>query len=222
MGSAIAVVLRTQTWIDVSRLSKPFCLTVALGTTLTYCLSTPPVITRFGKAIPGLLCLLGAILFGFTLVVFLFRGFGQPKNRSVAAWLIIPVLAGCVVGYVSGGIGGADHMHHWLTAMLHISQEQAEVIVLWLRKTIHFTAYGIVAYSLFRSAIAGKASRRGAILFAILFVLCLASFDEMRQTTSPNRTGSVWDVCLDLTGAFAFAIVAALTVSSAPRQRSVA
>jgi VanZ family protein len=56
----------------------------------------------------------------------------------------------------------------------------------------------------------------------LLMVLCLASFDELRQTTAPNRTGSAWDVTLDMTGATVFAFLGAATVANAPRKPSVA
>ena len=113
-------------------------------------------------------------------------------------------------------------MHGWMTSLFHVSQEQAEIIVRWLRKTIHFTAYGLVGYTLFRAAIAGKAIRLKAMAFSLIVVLCIASFDELRQTTAPNRSGSPWDVMLDEIGATTFVLVGAFTISAAPRKRSVA
>ncbi len=223
MGALIWVISRTQPWLKTTPIASLFAGAVATGTTFTYCLSTKPIGARFGSlAFSGPALFVLGLIFGVVMVLFLGRGFANRSSAPLTKWLVVPVVAGCMVGYLSGGIGGANHMHGFMTSMFHITQEQAEVVVRWLRKTIHFTAYGLVGYSLFRAAIAGKTPRINAVIFALLTVLCLASFDEIRQTTAPNRSGSPWDVMLDLSGAASFALIGALTIASAPRKRSVA
>lgn len=157
------------------------------------------------------------LVFVVCFAFFLGRGLRQSSSRGLTLWLTIPVLASCVVGYVSGGIGGGDHMVHWLMSVTSLAREQAETIVHFFRKGIHLGAYGIVGMCLFRGGIAGRAIRSKALLFAMSTVLCLASFDELRQTTAPNRTGSAWDVTLDMTGALLFIVVAAALLK--PKKR---
>ena len=208
LGVAASTVVALQPWFRASRLGAEFCAALTAATTFTYCLSTRPVITRFGSVLPHLALFFGFIAFLGLTTLFGGRGLSQLKTKAMTSWLFIPIFAGCVVGYVSGGIGGANHMVRWLMALTHIPKDQAEQVVHIFRKTIHVCAYGVVGFSLFRAALAGRARNSTAIGFAMLMVLCIASFDEIRQTTAPNRTGSAWDVALDMTGASSFVFIA--------------
>jgi len=207
MGVALAAVVSAQPWLTSSRLATLFCASMTLGTSFTYALSTKPVTSRFGSAVPKFELVGLGVVFLFVSLLFLGRGLFQKKTSKMAAWLIIPIAASCIVGYVSGGIGGSDHMVRLFIRLFHLSQSQAEVIVHYVRKGIHLSAYGILGFSLLRSATAGSASKGKAFAFAMLGTLCVASFDELRQTAAPNRTGSAWDVALDLSGALVFVAI---------------
>jgi VanZ family protein len=221
LGVAISTVVSFQPWFKSSRLATPFCVALMFGTTLTYSLSITPVISRAGAAFPKLAEAIGLALFAGSLGLFLIRGLAQRKTAKMSIWLIVPIAAGCVLGYVSGGIGGGDHMVAFAMNVLHMTKDQADVIVHYLRKTIHFTAYGFVGLSFFRGAIAGTAPKARAIGFALICILCLASFDEMRQTTAPNRTGSPWDVTLDMCGASFFVLISAALSRKTPTSKRV-
>lgn len=212
MGCVISAVVAIQPWFVNTRLSGPFCLAITLGTSLTYSLSATPITARIATTIPQYARIGELVLFILSILLFVTRGLFQRKTAKMTAWLLIPIAAGCTLGYVSGGIGGGDHMVAWAMANLHMSRETAEEIVHYLRKTIHFTAYGFVGLSFFHGALAGGAQKARSALFALLCVLCLASFDELRQTTAPNRTGSVWDVALDMSGATTFTLIASAIV----------
>lgn len=67
------------------------------------------------------------------------------------------------------------------------------VVHMLLRKAGHVVAYGILG------ALAFRANRRVAIAFAV--VLMVASCDEWLQSRAAHRTGTPWDVLLDLAGA---------------------
>lgn len=209
MGLAVSAVVAVQPWFRSSRLAFSFCFALTSGAALTYALSSQAIVTSLGPAFPKFALVSLGALFALPLLSFAGRGLLQRKTAAMAAWLLIPIAAGCILGYVSGGIGGADHMIKWVMDTLHWSRGQAETCVHYLRKSIHFTAYGLLGLSLFRAAMAGGAPKPRAFVFAILVVLSMASFDEMRQTTSPNRTGSFWDVTLDVSGAGTFAAFAA-------------
>jgi VanZ family protein len=78
------------------------------------------------------------------------------------------------------------------------------------RKTAHFFAYGFVSvvffrawrmtFRLSRSYSAVTASLRAAAV-ALLSTLALSSADEFHQSFLPKRTGSPFDVLLDMCGA---------------------
>lgn len=219
-GVCVFGVVSTQKWFTKTSIAGPFCMSIASGTTLTYCLSTKPATGILGSKFPAIAISLCAVVFFVWVAIFLSRGFRDATLRPLASWLLIPIWAGCVVGYVSGGIGGGDHMVHWLMSVTSLTRAQADTIVHFFRKGIHVSAYGIVGMGLFRAGIAGRTSRPNALLFAMSTVLCIASFDELRQTTAPNRTGSAWDVALDMTGAFLFIAITAALLK--PRKNSSA
>lgn len=68
-----------------------------------------------------------------------------------------------------------------------------------VRKSAHLFEYAVLAL------LAWRASRRLGIAVLVAFVV--AVLDETRQSLSPSRTGSLWDVILDTSGAF-LAVVA--------------
>ena len=211
-GIASGVCAVNHRWFQKTGLAWGYSFAVGTGVCLSYSISAKVVTTRLGPLIPQLaiLSLLGA--FAFAVIQLLTKGTSQPQTRSLTLWLIIPIIGSLTVGYVSGGVGGADHMVVWLMAHSHLTQEKAEELVHYFRKGIHLSAYGLVGLSLARAAIAGKSTKAGAWVFSLSSVLCLASFDELRQTTAPNRTGSAWDVALDMTGATLFVLIGLLLV----------
>ena len=218
LGSIVSV----QGWMKPHRLGGLFAGAVGSGTVLTYCLSTRPLTSRIQAWFAVGLFLLELIVFlGFTFKL-ISRGFPHRALRTMTIWMIIPIVGGCTLGFLSGGLGGANHMHSFMTTYFHVTVEQAEVIVRWIRKTIHFVAYGTLAYGFFRVALSGKAARNAAITFSLMCTLTMATFDELRQTTAPNRSGSIWDVALDMTGAASFVIIGSRFIPVAPRRRAVA
>jgi VanZ family protein len=95
-----------------------------------------------------------------------------------------------------------------------------------VRQGAHVFEYGVLALLSFRAVRLSYASSLArAFALALLFVLAVASADETHQALSQTRTGSPWDVALDLGGGvLALALLAALLRSptvgrllSAPR-----
>jgi VanZ family protein len=92
----------------------------------------------------------------------------------------------------------------------------------YIRKTGHFTGYGLLSVVCFRGfwmTLRNTASRmkrtlgsHGLALAATLFV---ASADEIHQTFLPNRTGTFSDVVLDTSGGLAFQITLFLILLAA-------
>lgn len=118
-------------------------------------------------------------------------------NLSAAIGL---VGMGLVISRLSGEAGSPGWMLEFFRDALGFSQANAELATIIVRKTIHFTFYGVMA--LF-AAIVGYSvatDRNRVIAFAALWTLGHAAFDEMRQNQTPSRTGTAIDVVLDLAG----------------------
>lgn len=85
-----------------------------------------------------------------------------------------------------------------------------------IRKSCHFIGYGIVSviffrawrmtFRLSRAYSAVTASLRAAAI-ALLSTLVLSSADEFHQSFLPQRTGSPFDVLLDMCGAITFHLI---------------
>lgn len=128
-----------------------------------------------------------------------------PAKQRKPAWkVLLPLAFAILVSLVSSSVGGADPMKQWVMAHLGMGAEAADQLVLAVRKTIHFTFYGCVAWSAAAAARSAKEPEGSWLLFGGWFALTVASFDEMRQITAAGRTGSFWDVLIDLAGALTF------------------
>ena len=89
-----------------------------------------------------------------------------------------------------------------------------------VRKTAHFTEYALLALL---AARAFRTSSRPALgrrwwLSSFALVACVALADEYHQSFLPARTGSVYDVLLDMSGGAAALACAALWLALARRR----
>ncbi len=139
---------------------------------------------------------------------------GTPRKArpSVTPFAIL-MIAGWLISYFSSSRGGAAPMVDWVMRTFGWNQETSESAILVMRKCIHFGFYAFVAMTAFAAPLKNGARRRTAIVASLLTTLSFASFDEMRQTTQPGRTGSGWDVLLDMAGA-TFALVLVSIISA--------
>jgi VanZ family protein len=153
-------------------------------------------------------------VFWVPLVIWLGVIFAESMSRYAASdetgRLILPVL-------------------HWLFPRLSFAQ--IEELHGLIRKTGHFTGYGLLSYFFFRAwrgtyhlrartvEVLSRSYRRSgaALIFsdnwratwallAMVGTILVASCDEMHQMTLPDRTGSWWDVLLDTIGGLIFQI----------------
>lgn len=138
-----------------------------------------------------------------------------PPGRPTIRAMVVVIVLTTILAYVSSARGGAGNMITWFMSHLGWDRGTAETGVLLVRKTIHFVFYGTFAYVALRFARLNATNRGATIAFALLFALLHATFDELRQGDIPSRTGSAWDVGLDMLGAAAFVGIA----SRAPQKR---
>jgi VanZ family protein len=138
----------------------------------------------------------------------------KPDLRSIVGLLAALFVCCWIVAYFSSSTGASSRMLYFAIHTLHMSHDLAWTLIGILRKSLHFFFYGTIGVLAFRTLRKGGVSSR-AVLLALAFVLMHASFDEIRQSSYPDRSGSFWDVCLDLAGGCCF-VLAANTLKRKP------
>ncbi len=78
----------------------------------------------------------------------------------------------------------------------------------FIRKGAHFFSYFFLAFFWFLGLRKRVSPEWLIIILSILLSIGYASFDELRQSFNPDRTGSMLDVLLDSTGALTGVVVA--------------
>ena len=121
------------------------------------------------------------------------------SSRQAIDWLPV-VLWGALIFTMSTSTFSAVNTSAIIEPMLrwvlpHAATETITVLHALVRKSAHFTEYGILFWLLLRGPMAGRP-------YAALTVCVLYAFlDEGHQMLVPGRTPSLWDVALDSTGA---------------------
>ena len=130
----------------------------------------------------------------------------------LSAWLPVVLAIGCIA-LESQPLFGADHTSgplqtivEWFTGPL--TRDQWWHVHLAIRKTGHFTGYGLVSLTWFRAIWMSYRTGRSwgarkltAHLLAMVGTFLVASGDEFHQSFLPNRTGTPVDVLIDCSGA---------------------
>jgi VanZ family protein len=124
-----------------------------------------------------------------------------PKSGPSYGPVLILMLLGWLISYFSSSHGGASPMVAWVMHAFSWSQHTAESVIVVCRKIGHFTFYGVIALAGFAVALKNGSARKACLAAGLLTALSCATFDEMRQSTQVDRTGSIWDVALDMAGA---------------------
>jgi VanZ family protein len=142
---------------------------------------------------------------------------GLTPGRILLRWL--PTLAWlCLLAAFSTDSFSAENTGSILWKIVHalyggISEEQFEVLHIFVRKAAHFIFYGLLSVFAYYSWKATLPARRiwtfrwGGL--ALAATLIAGSLDEFHQVFVPSRTASVRDVLLDVTGALFFQILIA-------------
>ena len=81
-------------------------------------------------------------------------------------------------------------------------EETLQIYHGYIRKTAHFTEYAILAFFAVRafSRSSFEAIRRLKYILPLVLVAVIAVIDELNQSFEASRTGSVWDILLDISG----------------------
>jgi VanZ family protein len=132
--------------------------------------------------------------------------YGASRRRILFAWLIVLAWAGVIWQFGSDTYSldrtsrFLQPLFNWLLADLDLATRLQ--IHAWVRKSAHFIEYAILALLAFRAALLTAARHRIGTAFwvALFLVATLAAADEFRQSLSTARTGSPFDVLIDVTG----------------------
>lgn len=145
-----------------------------------------------------------------------------PFNIAVA-WLVAAGWAGLVWGLGSDALASPTTSRilgpliEWLLPEWTPAEKWR--LVGFVRKSAHVVEYAILAALVLRaSLVSWRRSMALAAVFSLGLVTVMAIADETRQGRSAVRTGSAWDVALDVTGG-ALAVTLGLGLERLYRRR---
>jgi len=143
------------------------------------------------------------------------------RARVVRAWLAVAVWAS-VVWMLGGDTFSAAFTAKILRPIIEFflpdfSRADMFLLLTAIRKASHVTVYGLLALLILRALWIGSVqSLLVSVGLTTFLVAAMALADETRQASSAVRTGSSWDVLLDVGGA---AAVAALLIGLRANRR---
>lgn len=136
------------------------------------------------------------------------------RGQQGMVWLLALVLAtgfGLFIAYASGPKGATPWLQDFYLRLFGLPASEwqtAQNYVVATRKSLHFIGYGATALATAHVALRVSGNLSRSVLFAYLWALPIAVFDEYQQRFSPGtRTGQVSDVVLDFCGMSAFLFV---------------
>ena len=140
------------------------------------------------------------------------------RRRLVLAWSWVALWA--MVIWVLGGdqfsLSETSHTFSpWIKWLFGDLDYRTRIkIFLAIRKFAHFFEYAVLALLTFRAALlaAPKNQLVTAAWVAVFLVATLATADEARQALSTTRSGSPYDVLIDITGG-SIAVIGLLLIS---------
>lgn len=126
-------------------------------------------------------------------------GHDTPEQMTLRQW--IPVIAwGALIFFLSTSAFSASNTGKIIDPILRwlipgISAAAIDVGHMLIRKSAHFTEYGVLFWLLIRGPMAERP------YLALMLCIVYALTDEGHQVFVPGRTASLYDVALDSTGA---------------------
>ncbi len=126
--------------------------------------------------------------------------------RAINVYAPVAIWLG-VIFYLSTGGGSATETSRIIGPLIKfffpdVAPETLQLIHGLVRKAAHVTEYAILAALATRAFLASEVSLlvRNWAAWAILLVAATAAIDEFNQSFNVLRTGSPWDVALDISG----------------------
>jgi VanZ family protein len=154
---------------------------------------------------------------------------GSSRRRAFLNWLPA-ALAVLMITLESTVFMSAANTSRWLLPVWErlfgpITPHRWSIVNESIRKTGHFTGYGLVSVCFFhgfRTTLRSIEGLRGlwvrSAIFALGCTILIASADELHQGFLPNRGGSPWDVGLDTCGAIIALLIILFLMSRLSRK----
>ncbi len=134
------------------------------------------------------------------------RNFLLKRREWVTAYAPLVIWIG-VIFYLSTDAGSMSETSRFIRPILEFLFPDAPESTLliyhgYIRKFAHFAEYAVLAFLASRAFFysSGVIVKKYWHLSALGLVLLIAFLDEAGQSFNPARTGSGWDVLLDITG----------------------
>jgi VanZ family protein len=119
-----------------------------------------------------------------------------------------------IIFYLSSGQASMSQTSRFIRPLLEFlfpatPQETLVIYHGYIRKLAHFTEYAILGFLAARafSSSSIRVLRKYWFAFSFLLVTLIASIDETNQSFLPSRTGSIYDVLLDVSGGLTMALI---------------
>ncbi len=108
--------------------------------------------------------------------------------------------------FFSGSRGSVDETSGFFRPLLefffpYASPEELIRYYGYLRKVLHFVVYAILGVLSYRALSSTSRSRRRTATISLLLCLTVSATDEYIQSLDPSRTGTPYDVIIDMAGA---------------------
>ena len=130
----------------------------------------------------------------------------RARRRARNAWILVVLCAVVILG-LGGAEFGASQTSRYLWPTLRwffpdLTISTYLVLQIWIRKTAHVTEYALLGFLAFRAVFLSTHSALARVaLLSIGVAASVAATDEFRQSFLPQRTGTPWDVAIDVTAA---------------------
>ncbi len=131
-------------------------------------------------------------------------GFTNSRRELLFAFAPI-VLWIAVIFFLSSSLGSMSHTSMLIRPLLDLlfpfePEETLRLYHAYVRKAAHFIEYAILAVFAVR-AFSSLTNRHIRIfLYGLLTVVLVSVIDEVNQSFDPSRTGSLYDVLIDISG----------------------
>jgi VanZ family protein len=120
-----------------------------------------------------------------------------------------------VIFYLSSESGSMEQTSRFIRPLLRwiFPFEPEETITLYhgyVRKCAHFTEYAVLALLAVRAFAGSLRLRRFRFVLPVILAGVIASIDEVNQSFLSARSGSAWDVLLDISGSLSMVAILAI------------
>lgn len=112
-----------------------------------------------------------------------------------------------VIFYLSSDQGSMSQTSRFVRPLLEFlfptaPEETLQIYHGYIRKSAHFTEYAILAFLALRAFSRSSLEnlRKLRYVLPLVLVVIIAVIDEFNQSLEATRSGSVWDILLDISG----------------------